>query len=142
MILRWKKIHGLSPSGDSNLCDHFAMVTWEFIERIAPGRNLPYEVFFVHLWYIYVLSKKNLNAFTKDCFKASDFRISSVRPDSSEFRIEFHPDFDFHKIKKKSLFGEKFLRLIFDNLKRHTLQAGFGRLPSVDLNCVHFWNLG
>ena len=80
--------------------------------------------------------------FTKERFKASDFRISSGRPESSEFRIKFRPDFDFHKINKKSLFGEKFLRLIFDNLKRHTLQAGFSRLPSVDQNCVHFWNLG
>ena len=80
--------------------------------------------------------------FTKELFKANDFRISSGRPDSSEFRIKFHPDFDFHKINKKSLFGEKFLRLIFDNLKRHTLQAGIGRLPSVDLYSVHFWNQG
>jgi hypothetical protein len=44
-------------------------------------------------------------------------RISSVRPDSSD-------------------------NLSIDNLKRHTLQAGFSRLSSVDLNCVHFWNQG
>jgi hypothetical protein len=49
MILGLKKFHGLNPSGDSKLCDHFAMVTWEFIVRIAPGGNLPYEGFFVQL---------------------------------------------------------------------------------------------
>ena len=62
MILGLKKFHGLNPSAHSIFCDHFAMVTWEFIERIAPGRNLPYEVFFVQLWYMYVLSEKKLNA--------------------------------------------------------------------------------
>ena len=62
MILRWKKFHGLNPSGDSKLCDHFAMVTWDFIVRTAAIGNLPYGVFFVQLWYMYVLSKKNLNA--------------------------------------------------------------------------------
>ena len=62
MIKRWKKFHGLNPSGDSKLCDHFAMVTWEFFVGIAPGRNLPYEVFFVQLWYMCVLNEKNLNA--------------------------------------------------------------------------------
>jgi hypothetical protein len=41
--------YGLKQSGDSKLCDHFAMVTWEFFVGIAPGRNLPYEVFFVQL---------------------------------------------------------------------------------------------
>jgi hypothetical protein len=30
MILSGKKIHGLDSSGESKLCDHFAMVTWEF----------------------------------------------------------------------------------------------------------------
>ena len=61
-ILGWKKFHGLNPSGDSKLCDHFAMVTWEFFVRMAAIGNILYEVIFVYLWYMYVLSKKNLNA--------------------------------------------------------------------------------
>ena len=60
--MRWKKFHGLNPSGDSKLCDHFAMVTWEFFGRMAAIGNILYEVFFVQLWYMYVLSEKNLNA--------------------------------------------------------------------------------
>ena len=62
MILRWKKFHGLNPSGDSKLCDHFAMVTREFIVGMAAIENLPYGVFFVQLWYMYVLNEKNLKS--------------------------------------------------------------------------------
>ena len=80
--------------------------------------------------------------FTKELFKANDFRIRSGRPDSSAFRIKFHQDFDFHKIKKKHLFAKNYIHLSIDNLKRHTLEAGYSRLRSVDLNCVHFWNQG
>ena len=61
MILRWKKFHGLNQSGDCKLCDHFAMVTWEFIVDMVAIGNLPYEVFFVHLWNMFVLSAKNLH---------------------------------------------------------------------------------
>jgi hypothetical protein len=67
MIWRWKKFHDLNPFGDRKLCDHFAMVTWEFIERIAPSRNLPYEVFFVQLWYINVLSEKKPECIMGSC---------------------------------------------------------------------------
>ena len=35
------------PSGDTKLCDHLAMVTWDFIERIAPDKILPCELFFL-----------------------------------------------------------------------------------------------
>ena len=49
MIMGLEKFHDLNPFGSNELCDHFGMVTWEFIERIVPGRNLPYEVFFVQL---------------------------------------------------------------------------------------------
>ncbi len=62
MILRWKLFSGLDPSGDIRLCDHFAMVTREFIVGMAAIGNLQYGAFFVQLWYMYVLSKKNLNA--------------------------------------------------------------------------------
>ncbi len=48
-----KKFQGLNPSGVIKLCDHFAMVTWEFFGRMAAIGNLP---------YVYVLSEKNLNA--------------------------------------------------------------------------------
>jgi hypothetical protein len=62
-ILRKNIFHGLKPSDDSISCDHFAMVTWEFFVRMFAIGNILYEDFFVHLCYMYVLSKKNLNAF-------------------------------------------------------------------------------
>jgi hypothetical protein len=49
MILGLKKFHGLNPSGNSKLRDHFAMVTWEFIVRMAAIGNILCEVFFVQL---------------------------------------------------------------------------------------------
>ncbi len=62
MILRWKKFHGLNPSGDSKLwSDHFAMATSVYFVGMVHGRNLPYGVLFVHLWYMNVLSEKTLN---------------------------------------------------------------------------------
>ena len=89
-----------------------------------------------------MLLKFDYSYFTKECFKASHCRISSVRPDSSEFRITFQTELSFQKIKKNHYFAKYYIRLSIDYLKRHTLEAGFGRLPSVDLNNVHFWNLG
>ena len=80
--------------------------------------------------------------FTKECFKASDCRISSVRPDSSEFRITFQTELDFQKIKKNHYFAKNYIRLSIDYLKRHTHEAGYSRLRSVDHNCVLFWNQG
>jgi hypothetical protein len=44
------------------LCDFFAMVTWEFIERIALGRNLPNDVFLFTYDICMFLNEKNLNA--------------------------------------------------------------------------------
>ncbi len=80
--------------------------------------------------------------FTKECFKASDCRIRSVRPDSSELRITFQTELDFQKIKKNHYFAKNYIRLSIDYLKRHTHEAGYSRLRSVDHNCVHFWNQG
>ncbi len=45
MIERWKKFYGLNLSGQGKLCDHLAMVTWEFFVGMVPGRNLPYGFF-------------------------------------------------------------------------------------------------
>ena len=70
--------------------------------------------------------------FTKERFKASDCRISSGRPDSSEFRIKFHQDFDFHKVKKKSLFSEKIVVFNVDNLKDTRFKPALaGLVPSI-----------
>ena len=80
--------------------------------------------------------------FTKECIKASDCRNSSVRPDSSEFRITFQTELDFQKINKNHYFAKNYIRSSIDYLKRHTLEAGYSRLRSVDLNYVHFWNQG
>jgi hypothetical protein len=49
IIMGLKKFHGLNPSGHSKLCDHFAMVTREFIVGMAAIGNLSYGVFFVQL---------------------------------------------------------------------------------------------
>ena len=65
-----------------------------------------------------------------------------MRPDSSEFRITFQTELDFQKIKTNHYFAKNYIRLSIDYLKRHTLEAGYSRLRSVDHNCVHFWNQG
>ena len=70
-ILRQIFFYGLHPSGTSILCVHFAMVTWEFFVRMAVIGNLPYGVFFVYLWYMYVLNEKNLNALWVSAFLQS-----------------------------------------------------------------------
>ena len=70
--------------------------------------------------------------FTKECFKASDCRISSVRPDISEFRISFQTELDFQKIKKNHYFAIYYLRLIFHNLKDTRLKPAIaGCVPSI-----------
>ena len=70
MILRWKKLHGLNPSGDSKLCDHFAMVTWEFLWGRSPVETFHMELFCSPMIYVCFKRKK------PECIMGS--RVSTV----------------------------------------------------------------
>ena len=65
-----------------------------------------------------------------------------MRPDSSEFRVKFQTYLRFQKFKKKTLFCEIYFEFKNRKFEESHFQAGYGRLHSVDLNCVHFWNQG
>ncbi len=60
----WRVLGGVKDRSKT-IGTKFYIWFWDEIswfERMVSGRNLPYGVFFVHLWYMYVLNEKNLNA--------------------------------------------------------------------------------